>query len=1343
MSRFQGFPDPEGVFVLDTLTGEVVLVTRHGEQRRLRGSRVDAGAPAGWASVADPAPTQLPSDVVHGGRTPTWNGEVVSPVAPAPAPAQPVVAAPLASPPHASASPAPATATSPAESPAPNADTAALDLPPSLDDLEREVALTFPYPIARPWLDFLRERDPRMRCKLLVDTFTAVLKVWALIVASEYLRATEVKDAQVHKTLVRDLARPLISAWSLLLQRALPVLRDAKIPPFAPELARAYDALETKCKQRFLVSESYVDDAGQTQTRTKKLGKIQALIAYRNGLAHGFNQSAKQAQRDLDTYVPLLKEVLREARFLARYPLWHVQEGRRGASEVLGHRLMGARPAGGAESVDPAELDPKVSPLFLKNEATGDVLPLFAFFDVHEVEDGGLPGLGGDVFLFEGNTKGTVIYVSATGEHTEKASRFAHWQTLLAAKAVDVELLSADNLTLDALRAASRRVSDQAIEALVGSGKYLREASVDRADLSAHLDTFGYGQYGAFVLGGESGIGKSTLFARYVEQRREAGDAVVFYRASALPGVDVAQRLVRDLGLTGLYVEDFLATAAPLFREGPRFLLVVDAVNEFPGDVAELVRQLDGLIQQAAGHPWFRVLASVRDSAYQRLPADARFGSRGLGCYYTVDEERGGQTVKTPIVALGPVQAAHVEALYEAYRNYRQRDPEDPESPGLHRFRPTTTFAELAQDGATRALMRTPLMTRLVLEAFHRRALPDDLRADQAMHLYLEQVVVESSTPGGGFPARRRLLTRLVQEFDRAGADVLPRDALTQSSFKELRDALLNAQRDSAYVQLLELGVLLEEWEGDSCLVRFAFDKLLEYLLAELHDPKVQDADGALALAKRAVGFRNLRGALEVILARACEQGRESLLITLLDRASELEDARVKQLVRDAAATLLERLAREESPALARILAAMPLDPSPGDLEVLGQVANRLELLGEAKALDAVLATLVAEATALGSPTLLGSALLRFGRRLDVRSEWKAALETYERAAQAARDGGDEATAARVRFYAADLRGRLGDQVTAETELRQLLEVFRELGDRKSEADTLRRLGSIVDVRGAQDEYEQLTRTSLAIMEEIGDKRGIARCLNNLGNLAKKRGDTKESERLHRTSLALKQEIGDRRGSAASFANLATLAKLRGELEDSNRLYRAALAIYEELGARQDCGITLHNLSILVERQGDRAEAERLLRTALVFRRETGEPRRIQMTAYLLVALLAAGEASLDVKLCGEVQELASQIGTPAAAALGAQAALLAESRGEQATLGSMGARLDACRSARAKLSDIPDVEDGPATPYLLAARWFQGHGDPHRARDLAREALAEAGDRFWPHRAEAESLVG
>ena len=279
---------------------------------------------------------------------------------------------------------------------------------------EQEVVSAYPYLIARPFSDLLNETDPRMKCKLMVDTFTAVLKYLSLQLASEYIRVPELKDLQIHQTLTKDLSRPLISAWNLLIARSLPVFKDKGIQLFSPELRSAYEKLESKCKDPFLVSQSYSDENGNIKIKTKKLGKIQALINYRNGLAHGFNQSKERAQKEFDEYYHLLCDILQEVRFVSRYTLWHVESSKNG---VNGIRLMGSNPSQSKVDFTRDGVNPSISPLFIINDSTGEILPLYAFFDVEQTTENGLPEIGKDVFVFEGSTKNTVIYLSSSGEH--------------------------------------------------------------------------------------------------------------------------------------------------------------------------------------------------------------------------------------------------------------------------------------------------------------------------------------------------------------------------------------------------------------------------------------------------------------------------------------------------------------------------------------------------------------------------------------------------------------------------------------------------------------------------------------------------------------------------------------------------------------------------------------------------------------------------------------------------------------------------------------------------------------------------------------------------------------
>ena len=177
-----------------------------------------------------------------------------------------------------------------------------------------------------------------------------------------------------------------------------------------------------------------------------------------------------------------------------------------------------------------------------------------------------------------------------------------------------------------------------------------------------------------------------------------------------------------------------------------------------------------------------------------------------------------------PVARLQPVTEDEVAALYDAYR-LPWSTPTTPTTPAWPASIPRPPSPSSTRR-ATRTLLREPLMARLVMAAHHRRAARQPGRCGD------EALPADRRRRGGyrdGFPDRQRFLQRLVKELDFASTDSLPRDA--PAALPGLRP--VRGQRDSPYIQLLELGVLLEEWRDDECHVRFAFDRMLEYLLAE------------------------------------------------------------------------------------------------------------------------------------------------------------------------------------------------------------------------------------------------------------------------------------------------------------------------------------------------------------------------------------------------------------------------------------------------------------------------------------------------------------------------------
>jgi hypothetical protein len=403
---------------------------------------------------------------------------------------------------------------------------------------------------------------------------------------------------------------------------------------------------------------------------------------------------------------------------------------------------MGASPSMKIVDFDREGVNPAISPLFLINDATSEILPLYAFFDVDDAIETGLPEVGKDVFVFEGNTKSTVIYLSSSGEHLEKSSRFQHWKELLSQKQMDVEWADTKNLTLDTLNAIGNHISATGIQALIASAKYLREATIPRQDLNELLDSFSYGDFNGFVLGGESGIGKSTLLAQKTEEWQADGHMVTFYRGSALNQSDIASKFLRDCALKINYLEDFLSLVHPIFSQSnKKCYFIVDALNEYAGDLNELIKSLENMVAQASNYSWFKIILSIRDSAYNRV--NTRFGELIPNNYFTVEEDKGGDKIRTNIIRLQPVGIGFVEQLYNTYRNYKWKDIADSRDEGYYIFRPLTEFKELDTNGSTVKLLRSPLMARLVMQSFHRTKLPQQLTNDEAMRLYYDNIVLE------------------------------------------------------------------------------------------------------------------------------------------------------------------------------------------------------------------------------------------------------------------------------------------------------------------------------------------------------------------------------------------------------------------------------------------------------------------------------------------------------------------------------------------------------------------------------------------------------------------------
>jgi class 3 adenylate cyclase/tetratricopeptide (TPR) repeat protein len=207
----------------------------------------------------------------------------------------------------------------------------------------------------------------------------------------------------------------------------------------------------------------------------------------------------------------------------------------------------------------------------------------------------------------------------------------------------------------------------------------------------------------------------------------------------------------------------------------------------------------------------------------------------------------------------------------------------------------------------------------------------------------------------------------------------------------------------------------------------------------------------------------------------------------------------------------------------------------------------------------------------------------------------------------------------------------------AEAALTRALELFRGLGDRQGEAETLEMLGGITDyLRGSLHKAHKAYRQALALYQELGNQQGVARTMAWLGRSVLNSGNLAEARTLLSGARAIARAHHERISEGASLTGLAILAHLTGDSPAAVAKYQEAIALWQavgdhvsEVGARRHLG--MHYL-----RYGRLDEAEAELLGADKIRRQHGAKTN---SAGLLRALAEVALARGEVLTAAEHAE--------------------------------------------------------------------------------------------------------
>lgn len=285
-----------------------------------------------------------------------------------------------------------------------------------------------------------------------------------------------------------------------------------------------------------------------------------------------------------------------------------------------------------------------------------------------------------------------------------------------------------------------------------------------------------------------------------------------------------------------------------------------------------------------------------------------------------------------------------------------------------------------------------------------------------------------------------------------------------------------------------------------------------------------------------------------------------------------------------------------------------------------------------------------------------------WGKRLD--DEYDNIRAVTHWAGERGADGDEEALEVGLRTQAAIwrfscFRSHLGE---AQGELVRLLDLQRAIaqsqdGKGKSwassnaqsatiRANALNRTGTLSYSQGNLALVRAFTEEGLALYREIGDKKSIADSLNVLGIVASQEKDYTSARIFIEESLKFRRAIDDKLGIAACFCNLGLASYGQEDYNTARSFMEQSLAQAREIGHTHLVATAFVNLGLINLQQGDYASARSNFEVSLEINWELGHSVG---AVYALVGLgtvsVSAGQSERGTRLLGAADVLAEEVG--------------------------------------------------------------------------------------------------
>ena len=196
--------------------------------------------------------------------------------------------------------------------------------------------------------------------------------------------------------------------------------------------------------------------------------------------------------------------------------------------------------------------------------------------------------------------------------------------------------------------------------------------------------------------------------------------------------------------------------------------------------------------------------------------------------------------------------------------------------------------------------------------------------------------------------------------------------------------------------------------------------------------------------------------------------------------------------------------------------------------------------------------------------------------------------------------------AAKITQLGTDARLR-GENPQALEFYNQALGIFRTLGNKFAEADTLNNIGRVYNALGQNQNALDFFNRSLPVYRAVGNRSGEAAALNNIGSVYNDLGQKRTALEFYNQALPISRAAGNRLGEASTLNNIGGIYHDLGDNRTALEFYNQSLPIRRAVADRTGEAVTLHNIGSVYDKLGDKPTALEFYNQALPIRRAVGD----------------------------------------------------------------------------------------------------------------------------------------